>query len=219
MERGFWNYFGWSVRAINAASFIKLLIVASAASGAAVTLGALWQQVPWYIAITSGSVLFAALVMAVVGIDYLRRMHGIRGKIGVRRVQVRSISFNPTTNKVELRISVYILNDSTRPLWISIERAQCLVDLQSHAPNADLPDVEEVQPGMHRGYSPDGPISLDPSKTEFQGSVEVDAKYGKKKDKLWEPYKTKGNITVNIANTPLGWTATITTLGGVASFK
>jgi hypothetical protein len=171
--------------------------------------------VPWYVALTAGAVLFASLVMAIVGIDYLRRVHGIRGKIAVRQVRTRSISLNPATNKLELRISIYIINNATRPIWIRYERAQCSVDLQTHEPTSELIPIE-VQPGNYRGVSTPT-VSLDSSKSEFEGWVEVEAKYGKN-EKANLPYRTKGAITINVANTPVGWTANVMTMGGTASW-
>jgi hypothetical protein len=218
MDQTFWRYFNLAVRALNAAALVKWLVVFAAASGAVVTVGALWQQVPWYTAITTGAVLFAALVMAILGIDHLRRIHGIRGKIQVTNVRTRAISLNPNTNRLDFELSIHVLNNSTRPLWISLDRAQCVIDLQSHIPLDLLPAANEVQPANHRSIRMPI-ISLDPSKSEFEGWVELEARYGKKKDKyLRSPYKTKGLITVNVANTPLGWTANIVTTGGTASW-
>lgn len=220
MDRGFLYYLNIITRAISAVAAIKTLIVLAVASGAAVTIVALWQQVPWYMAVTCGCLIFAALVMSIVGLDQLYRVHGIKGKITLRELRVRDISFNEATKKLDVRIGVYIINKSTRTLWIRIDRVQCQLDLQTHEPYpaGGQPYEMEVQRDNAGGIATDR-ISLDPTKREFLGTLEVDAQYGKKKGKyLRGPYKTKGKITLVVANSPLGWNGYLMAVGGEASY-
>ena len=122
MARNFSDYFNLVVRGIGAVAAVKTLVALAVASGAAVTIVALWQQIPWYVAITAGCLIFASLMMAIAGLDHLFRVHGVKGKVSLREVRVRSISFNEQTKKLEVTVGLHIYNNSTRVLWMRIDR-------------------------------------------------------------------------------------------------
>lgn len=178
------------------------------------TVLALAQHVVWYVAVPAGCVVMASLVLTIAGIDNLQRVYSLRGKIGMKEVRVRAISFNEQSKKLEIRLALYFPNRYIKPVWLRFERVAYQLDLQSHQPPQDLGHDMEVQPEASAAYSVDDPISVDPSKAKFDGWVEAELKYGRNKNSIRHTYKTSGPITVHVFNTPVGWSGNVIVLGG-----
>jgi hypothetical protein len=203
-------------RNLNAAvSIIKLLVALAATSGGVMTL-TLLSELRWYIALTVGAVFTAALLMICVGIDYFWRIYGIARKVRVLEVRPRSIRLNQQTNRIELELTVYVRNSAIVPVWIQFERVAFQVDNQTHPPG-ERADPMEVQPESMCSITPDA-ISLDPTKTQMEGTLEAQLKYGKKKNKIDKPYKTLGRLSVHVTHGVFGPIANVITIGGQASY-
>lgn len=206
----------WFRAANTAVSIIKILLALAATSGGAMTL-ALLSEIRWYAALTIGAVFTAALLMICVGIDYFWRTYGIARKVRVREVRPRSIRLNPQTNRIELELTVYVLNSAIVPAWVQFERVAFQVDNQTHAPATEKPDPMEVQPDVMCMVTPDM-ISLDPNKTQMEGTLEVQLKYGKNKEKIIKSYKTMGRLSVHVTHGVFGPIANVITIGGQSSY-
>jgi hypothetical protein len=211
--------FNWFRTANAAVTIIKILLALAATSGGAMTL-ALLREVPWYEATVFGCVLTAALIMSIVGIDYLWRTHTISKKVAIWQLRVVIVEIDAVTKKLSVQLVAHLKNRAIRPVYYDTVRVNCHIDKLTYDKMIEQPKPLEIQPGNSGGIPIQKIYGLDPMKQAFEGRAEFEFKYGKSADKLKRTYKTTGIFIIYVFPTPSGIPmAHLETIGGTASYE
>jgi hypothetical protein len=209
----------WLRNLNTAVSIIKLLVALAATSGGAMTL-ALLNEMRWYAALTIGAVFTAAIIMTIVGVDYLYRTYTINRKISAHQLSVVNIGVDPMTGLRGIQLFLGIKNDAERAIYFKVERIHCQLNQQTHARFPGMPKPIQIQAGKGGG-SPIPPILNLPSNIQqYEGYVEVEVKYGKNEEKVPRTYRTRAEFSVFLQPVPNGGlVAAVQVTGGTGEYE